>query len=157
MPLGPPKHYLFALALAAFSCAANAKREEPAHLNLPADATAVQLAAQREQIERAIKNTEQYAELRASDGKRVRDLLDGMASQLEAAGSLAALPEADRRALLEEQDSINAVLGTAYGDSRLVCKREKEIGSNFRRTVCMTVAQRRKMSDDAQMMGEAKS
>lgn len=153
MPLRHSRLRLLALAIVVISGTAQAKRDEPARLDLPANATTAQFAEQRGQIEAAIKDAEAYAELRASDRRQVRESLDRMNGQIEVSGSLAALSDADRKALLAQQEDLNAVLKTAHGDSRMVCKREKEIGSNFRRTVCMTVAQRRRMSEQAQIMG----
>jgi hypothetical protein len=152
MALRNPKLRLLALALVAFSFTAQAKRDEAARLELSADATTATLAEQRASIEGAIKDTEDYVELRASDRKQVRDAMDQMATQLETAGTLAALSDTDRKALLAQQDEVNAILKTAHGDSRLVCTREKEMGSNFRRSVCLTVAQRRRQADSAQQM-----
>lgn len=157
MALGKPTLRLLAFAVLAFSFTAQAKRDEPARLELAADATTTSLAEQRVLIEGAIKDADDYAELRAADRKQVREALDRMAGQLETAGSLAALSDADRGALLAQQDEVNGILETAHGDSRMVCKREKEIGSNFRRNVCMTVAQRRRMSEQAQQMGQPQS
>jgi hypothetical protein len=157
MSLGNAKLRLLALALVAFSCTVQAKRDEPARLELAADATTASLSEQRALIEGAIKDADDYAELRAADRKQVRDALDRMAGQLETAGSLASLSQTDRADLLARQDEVNGILETAHGDSRMVCKREKEIGSNFRRNVCMTVAQRRRMSESAQSMGQPQS
>lgn len=152
MALGNSRLHLLAFALVAFSCTAQAKRDEPARLELAADATTASLAEQREAIEGAIKDSEDYVELRASDRKQVRDAMDQMATQLEAAGSLSALADANRAALLAQQEEVNQILETAHGDSRMVCTREKEMGSNFRRSVCLTVGQRRRQADSAQQM-----
>lgn len=152
MALGTAPLPLLVFALLVFGGAAHAKRDEPARLELAADATTASLAEQRAGIEGAITDNDDYVELRASDRKQVLDALDLMAVQLETAGSLAALPDAEREALLARQDEVNAVLKTAHGDSRLVCTREKEMGSNFRRSVCLTVAQRRRQADSAQQM-----
>lgn len=157
MALRNAKLRLLALALVAFSFGAQAKRDEPARLQLAADATTASLAEQRALIEGAIKQGDDYAELPASDRKAVRDALDQMAGQLETAGSLAALPEPGRKAVLAQQDAVNGILQSAHGDSRRVCKREREIGSNFRRNVCMTVAQRRRMSEQAQQFSPPQS
>lgn len=149
MTLGKPSLRLLAFAVLAFSFTAQAKRDEPARLELAADATTASLSEQRAGIEGAIKDSEDYVELRSSDRKQVSDALDRMAAQLETAGSLAALTESERKAVLEQQEEINGILKTAHGDSRMVCTREKEMGSNFRRSVCLTVAQRRRQADGA--------
>lgn len=157
MALGNSKLRLLALALVVSCGTVQAKRDEPARLELAADATTASLAEQRAMIEGAIKDADDYAELRAADRKQVRDALDAMAGQLDGAGSLAALSDVDRKALLAQQDEVNGILEVAHGDSRLVCKREKEIGSNFRRNVCMTVAQRRRLSEQAQQFSVPQS
>lgn len=157
MPLRHNCIRLLAVALVLLSSAAQAKREDAARLDLPANATLTHLAQQREQIEVAIKDADAYGELRASDRKQMRASLDSIAGQIEAAGSLGELAEGDRKALMAQQDAVNSVLETAYGDSRIVCKREKEIGSNFRRSVCMSVAQRRRMSGQAQQFSQPQS
>jgi len=157
MPSRLSKLRLLTLAFLVISGTAQAKREEPARLDLPANATATQLAEQRGQIEIALKDADAYAEMRASDRKQVRDSLDGMAGRIEAAGSLAELADADRKALLAQQDDVNDILETARNDSRMICTREKEMGSNFRRSVCMTVAQRRRAADHARTLTQPQS
>ena len=149
-----PRLLALALALTAFHGTAQAKRDEPVSLALPADATSIQLAEQRKQIEGALQDPDDYAELRASDRTQVRDSLDQMAGQLEAAGSLAALSDADRAALLSRQEEVNAILATAYDDSRTTCIREQQMGSNFRRSVCKTVAERRRLMEQSKMSGQ---
>jgi len=51
------------------------------------------------------------------------------------------LNEADRKNILEDQALVNANLVRAKSDSRLVCKREAVMGSNFAKKVCRTAAQ----------------
>lgn len=157
MTFGSSALRLLALSLLIAGGSAHAKREEPARLALAADATADHLQQQRDQIEQALKDTQDYAELRASDRQKLRDTMDQMARQLETAGSLAALADADRSAVLSQQDQVNSVLETGRNDSRVVCTREKEMGSNFRRSVCLTVAQRRRTAEQAQMMTRPQS
>jgi len=140
---------LFALAFLVVALPASAKREETVQLTLAPGTTASEFAAQRERIETAIKHPEHYAEMRAEDRKGVRDALDRIGSQLESAGSVAALEESGRAALIAEQGEVNKRLEQAHHDSRLVCTREKVIGSSMRRNVCLTVAQRRRTADEA--------
>lgn len=140
---------LLALALLIMALPASAKREETVQLALGPGTTASEFESQRQRIEAAIKHPEHYAEMRAEDRKGVRDALDRIGSQLEAAGSVAALDESVRAALVAEQGDVNKRLEQAHHDSRLVCTREKVIGSSMRRNVCLTVAQRRRTADEA--------
>lgn len=141
-----------ALACLLAALPANAKRDETVQLTLGPATTASEFAAQRKQIETAIKHPEDYVEMRAEDRKTVSDALERIGGQLETAGSVAALDEQARTALLSEQDGLNKLLEQAHHDSRLVCVREKVIGSSMRRNVCLTVAQRRRTADEARGM-----
>ena len=55
---------------------------------------------------------------------------------------------------LDEAEEVNETLETARHDSRIVCTREATMGSNRTRRVCLTVAQRRRQSGDAQRLRE---
>lgn len=140
------------LALPLGTGLAQAKAAPEVLLDLQAAPTAEAFEARREQITLAIADKEAFAELRAADRKVVLDTLGHIGTKLEASGSVAALDDGERSALLQRQAELNSILETARKDSRLVCTREKTMGSNFRRSVCMTVAQRRRNSEQAQGM-----
>ena len=53
-------------------------------------------------------------------------------------------------ALVNEQNQINQILSQAAADSRLVCRREAQIGSLRTTTQCKTVAERRRDAQEAQ-------
>lgn len=104
---------------------------------------------QKAAIERDLRG-ERYAEISAADRTRVREALGRIASALEGKPSLEALAEADRVAVFNDQEFINTTLTRAAEDSRLVCRREKKVGSHFASNVCMTVAERRRAQESAQ-------
>jgi hypothetical protein len=147
-----PLIHSIALVCLLVALPAAAKRDDTVQLKLGPTTTATEFATQRQQIEAAIKHPEHYVEMRAEDRKVVSEALEKMGGQLESAGSVAALDEPARNALLAEQDDLNKRLEQAYHDSRLVCVREKVIGSSMRRNVCLTVAQRRRTADEGRGM-----
>jgi hypothetical protein len=152
MTLRLPVVQFIALACLLAALPVAAKRDETVQLNLGPATTATEFAIQRQQIETAIKHPEHYVEMRAEDRRVVSDALERMGGQLESAGSVAALDESTRKALLAEQDDLNRRLEQAHYDSRVVCAREKVIGSSMRRNVCLTVAQRRRAADEGRGM-----
>lgn len=153
MPVATRSLRLIALALLLGTGLVHAKSKTPeARLELAPTATAQEFAAQRESIESAIADKEAYAELRAEDRRMVVTSLDQIAARLAASESVQALPADQQTALAAEQAEVNQILERAHADSRLVCTREKEMGSNFRRNVCLTVAQRRRNADQARGM-----
>lgn len=143
---------LLALASLLAALPAAAKREETVQLTLGPGTTASEFESQRQRIETAIRHPEHYAEMRAEDRQGVHEALERIGSQLGSAGSMAALEDPGRTALLAEQGHVNKRLGQAHHDSRLICTREKVIGSSMRRKVCLTVAQRRRSADEARGM-----
>lgn len=140
---------LLVLALCLGASLAHAKVAPETRLDLSATATASEFEAQRARIITAIADPDDYAELRAADRKDVKDGLGRIGEQLSTADSLAQLPDDQRAAVLAQQDEINETLATARADSRMVCAREQAIGSNFRRSVCLTAAQRRRDAEAA--------
>lgn len=143
---------LIACGLLLCSGFAHAKKSEPLQIVLAPDATTAQLQQQRAQVDTAFTNTDDYAEMRAGDRSEMAKLLDGISGRLEDAGTLAALPDAERRTVLDDVQQVNALLETAHADSRKVCQREQVIGSNRLRSVCMTAAQRRRQSEAARQL-----
>ena len=63
----------------------------------------------------------------------------------------ASIPAAAKTDLFSDQQIVNTVLTQAREDSRLICRREKATGSNFAVTQCLTLAQRERMKNDAQL------
>ncbi|WP_267473083.1 hypothetical protein [Stenotrophomonas rhizophila] len=114
------------------------------------------LSEQIARIETELNDGETYAELKLEQRSQVREALGRMRGTLEQHPNQATLPDAAKTELYNDQQVVNTVLTQAREDSRLICRREKAIGSNMATTQCMTVAQRQRMKDKAQKdMGAA--
>src|SRR5690606_23510484 len=108
-----------------------------------------QLAAQREAILKGMLG-ETYRELSAEDRRSVLDALERMETRLEGITSLEQLDKRMQTAVFNDQELINTLLTEAAEDSRLICKREKFVGSHRTTNVCVTVAERRRLAAAAQ-------
>ncbi|MFY2764222.1 hypothetical protein [Arenimonas sp. MALMAid1274] len=144
MPSALRSARLLAASLCLLAGFAHAKIAPELRLELSDDATAAEFEARSAEILKALGDTQDYSELREHDRRRVKEALGRIGTDLSTVESLAQLPEAQRTAIRSEQDAINATLATARADSRMICVREQVIGSNRRRSVCLTAAQRRR-------------
>lgn len=70
-------------------------------------------------------------------------------SQALGDGGIQSMSQERRVAVFNDQELVNGLLTRAREDSRLVCRREKTVGSNLPVSVCHTVAERRRQSDDS--------
>lgn len=114
------------------------------------------LSEQIQRIEIEMNDGQTYSELRLEDRSRVREALGRMRGTLEQHSDQGAIPDQAKAALFNDQQVVNAVLTQAREDSRLICRREKAIGSNLATTQCQTVAERERAKDKAQKdMGQA--
>lgn len=96
-------------------------------------------------------NGEKYSEISPEDKSKVIDALNRIMNQLGTGNQdINRLPEDVRVSIFNDQNLINTVLTQAAADSRLVCRREKTIGSNMPQNNCLTVAERRRQKNDAQ-------
>jgi hypothetical protein len=117
--------------------------------HVPVDAQRGAYGEQRARVEAALADGETYSEIGTAERsavleslKRIDDLLGGRQAH--------ELAPAEHTLVTEEQGRLNAMLNKASEDSRLVCKRERAVGSNFATSQCMTVAQRRRQREDSQ-------
>lgn len=94
-------------------------------------------------------DTEEYAGISERDRHLVLDLLDRIEAEV-GAGSVESLSDDRKVRLFNWQDQANAILSGAREDSRMVCRREKNVGTRFAATRCATVAERRRMRAAAQ-------
>jgi hypothetical protein len=78
---------------------------------------------------------------------------DQVFSLLDGKKSAAQLEEAQRAELAQALDTINTLAREAE-DERMVCTRERAVGSNFPIETCMTVAQRRAQREASQATEE---
>ncbi|MBD9367188.1 hypothetical protein [Xanthomonas sp. XNM01] len=106
--------------------------------------------AQRRAILDALSDGKTYSEISSDSRSKVRVALDRMASVIGDVDSLDELTEVARLNVLNDQELVNALLTQAREDSRLVCIREKQVGSHRSVNKCATVAQRRQMATDTQ-------
>lgn len=107
-------------------------------------------AEQRKAIEADLADGETYSEISTEDRATVNQALDRIAGLFQAYGSVERLSWEDRTQMFNDQEQINNILTKAGEDSRLVCRREKKVGSHRVTTQCSTVANRRRAMEDSQ-------
>ena len=131
--------------LAALATTAAASNGVDAQLDLRTS-----FAAQRTAILAALQDGKTYTEIKAEDGRQVRASLDRIAGLLDGRPSVESLSEAEKVKVFNEQEVVNTILTRARADSRVVCTRERRVGSHRTTSVCYTVAERRRMHDQTQ-------
>jgi hypothetical protein len=96
-------------------------------------------AKQSEWIEHEMKKGGRYEFASPADVRRVTALLGQMSNLLQRSGSVAAMDQATKVALFNNQEEVNGIL--KHNDSnRLVCENIKPVGSNIAHTHCYTFA-----------------
>ncbi|HEX7915946.1 hypothetical protein [Rudaea sp.] len=90
-----------------------------------------------------------YEFIRADDKARAEADLDTMTAMIGKAGSVAAMSKEDQVRLFNTQEHLNGIL-THSDRNRLVCERQRPIGSNIPQNSCKTVAEIEKMRRDSQ-------
>ncbi len=105
--------------------------------------------AQRQAIEADLKDGKTYSELSDKDRVAVNEALDRMETALASAGGVTGLDAEQKVRVFNDQELVNSILAKAGDDSRLVCRREKQIGSNRITTQCMTALQRARQTEEA--------
>ncbi|KAF1702002.1 hypothetical protein CSC66_12190 [Pseudoxanthomonas kaohsiungensis] len=106
--------------------------------------------AQRDAIITALADGKTYAEISVQDRQKVTGSLNRISGLLGDAQSVDQLPQATKVEVFNEQELINTVLTQAREDSRLVCTREKKVGSHRTTNTCKTVAERRRDQEESQ-------
>lgn len=104
-------------------------------------------AEQRLRIMNDLQGGEVYSEISAENRMRVVDAL-GRIDALLGKGGHASLPDKDKIEVFNDQDLVNTLLTQAREDSRLVCRRERPVGSNRPQNICITVAARRQAREN---------
>lgn len=107
-------------------------------------------ASQREAIEKDLAGGKAYTEIDPRSRMEVQHALDRIALVLKSRGSVDAMTEDEKARVLNDQELVNNTLTQAGEDSRLVCTREKKVGSHRTTTNCMTVAERRRAMEQSQ-------
>jgi hypothetical protein len=104
---------------------------------------------QRAEIVQELSSGEKYAEITLENRSRVVSLLDEMGELIDAAGSVQALSPRDKVQVFNLQEEANEILTVAAKDSRMVCRRERRMGSNMPVNQCLTAAMRRQIHENA--------
>ncbi|HAI48050.1 hypothetical protein D3C87_305410 [compost metagenome] len=109
------------------------------------------VAAQVDRVKAAL-NSESYSEISQDDKGRVQQALGRIQQKMEGHTLSSELSPEDRTAVFNDQELVNTVMTKAKEDSRLVCRRERSTGSNMQQSVCTTVAQRRRATDNGRAL-----
>lgn len=104
---------------------------------------------QKARIEAGLADGETYSEISQADRKSVKDALNRIADTLGGSG-IQSLSEAQKAAVFNDQELVNNILTKASADSRVVCLREKKVGSHRTTSRCMTVGERTRNAEDSQ-------
>lgn len=131
----------FALAGNALAAAAQA----PLDLHSSAD----DVNRQIQKINEQMADGKTYAEISVENRSKVREALGRITGALEASGGRPLNPEAENSAF-NDQEIVNTLLTNAKEDSRLICERERQMGSNRIVSKCMSVAERRRLREQGQ-------
>ena len=84
-----------------------------------------------------------YNEIEYSDVKLVKQALDLMSDTLTGVSAVEELSDDDKAHLFNQQGLVNTILTMAENDSRVVCRRKRTLGTNFKTTTCESVKDRR--------------
>lgn len=134
------------ILLAALLFAGPAFADDRATVDVAGAAT---FSEQRTEILADLADGETYAEITLEDREKVVSTLSRMQRMLGSHESAQALHPDVRVALMNEQETINNILGQAHRDSRMVCTRERPVGTRMPTNVCRTVAERRRLREDS--------
>lgn len=146
------KLILGGLFLIAAASPANAMMASTSKTGASSDALNVtgSFADQRQAIEKKLADGKTYSEIGANERSLVKDALARISSALESGGGIEALSETQKAAVFNDQETINNILTKAGEDSRLVCERVEKLGSHRKTTVCLTVAERRRVRESSE-------
>jgi len=106
------------------------------------------VAEQIREVELALVS-EKYSEVSLADKSAVQASLNQIRTQVGDHERVEQLSPQAQVTVFNEQEKINTILTRAHADSRMVCRRERTVGSNMTSNHCMTVAQRRQAQDAA--------
>lgn len=105
-------------------------------------------AEQARQIRQHLQS-DTYAEISQEDRRNVQAALSRMEAATQGTADIAAMDGGEKTRLFNDQEIVNTILTKARADSRVVCKREKTVGSHRAVNQCLTVAERRRLRDEA--------
>ncbi len=105
---------------------------------------------QLDKINRELRDGKTYAEIDLDERSRAQQALLRISNTVERYPDLNAMPQSERVALFNDQEVVNTILTKGREDSRVVCRREKVVGSNMPINQCMTVAERERRRNSDQ-------
>jgi hypothetical protein len=132
---------LCCVLLLSFAAAGSAAASNSSHQTVSFDPQA--FAEQRQELENEIRSGKRYAGIRAKDREQVLEALDRLERNLEGVSAVAQLDDVIKVQVFNDQELVNNLLTEAAEDSRMVCTRERAVGSHMATKVCKTVGQRR--------------
>ncbi|WP_367346830.1 hypothetical protein [Stenotrophomonas bentonitica] len=106
------------------------------------------VAEQIREVELAMAS-DKYSELTLENKSAVQASLNQIRAQMGDHERIDQVAPQNKMAIFNEQEKVNTILTQGHADSRLVCRREKTVGSNFPTNNCMTVAERRRATENA--------
>ena len=104
---------------------------------------------QRAAVEEEMKPGGRFAEIGKDERRQVDEAFDRMQAVLAGKASMDELRQDDRVALINDQELVNALLTKARTDSRMVCKRERRVGSHRLTSTCRTAAEWKRASEQS--------
>lgn len=134
---------LAVLILLSFAAVAGAKETEAEPQSLKV-ATPAEFSQTRALIEIAVRESDQYRDMQEVDRAKLAEVLDRMEGTLAGITSVDELDKNQKTQLFNDQEMINNVLTQARDDSRMICKREKKVGSHRVTNICYTAGERRR-------------
>lgn len=105
---------------------------------------------QRTAILKDLDGGKVYSEITPKERGDVKDALARISGALQAPSGVQGLNDEEKARVFNDQELVNSILTRAGEDSRLVCTREKKVGSHRPTTQCLTVAERRRMAEAGQ-------
>lgn len=106
--------------------------------------------AYREQVLADLSKGERYSEISPQDRATVTQSLQTMQTMVEKAnGSVDRLDPDEKVAFFNHQEAVRNILSGAEADSRVVCKRERRVGSQMVQSSCRTVAEARRQREES--------
>ena len=104
---------------------------------------------QRAAVEAEMQPGGRFGEIGQDERRQVDEAFDRMQAVLAGKSSMDELRQDDRVALINDQELVNALLTKAKTDSRMVCKRERRVGSHRLTSTCRTAAEWKRASEQS--------
>lgn len=111
------------------------------------DVSKPDFSQQKDNILKAVNTDVNYGEISPADRVVVNTALNNISEKLKDGQSFSSLSADNQQQLLADQKSLNEALIKAKSDSKMICKREPVIGSNYFKKVCRTAASLKREND----------